>query len=355
MIAILQPHIPHYREDFFAQLAEKVGCAIFCYNSEGEVKKQNFKEAVIFTKHINLRTIGNFSYYNPFVLLKGKSDTLVLMLDFKHISTWLLLLTKFIHKRKIILWGQGISIRRFLKDEKETFLLLKYFLSLADAAWFYTENELNMWKKRLPKLIAVSLNNTISGIDNILSIPVIDKTEKQALKEKYNIIEEIVFIFCARFTQNRRIDLLLQVMEKLDNKKFGFIIIGAGGDKPDFSKYKNVYDFGGVYDFEKKTDLFQIADIYFQPAWLGLSVVEAMAYGKPVFSFKRSGKILQCVEYYYVKENYTGKTFDEITSFLEYICNFNFSEIQTMSKNAKKYVTENLLMENMITQAISIL
>jgi len=355
MIAILQPLITHYREEFFVKLTEFLDCMLYCYLSNNEGMKRNFKISTISTKDIQLYSFGSFSWYNPFVLLKNKAETFVLMLDFKHIATWFLLLTKFIHKRKVILWGQGISIKRFLQDEKKTFLPLKYFLSLSDGVWFYTENELNMWRQRIPKLNAVALNNTISGIDNILNIPEISQTEKQILKEKYGIKEEVVFIFCARFKANRRIDLLLQAIEKLDNKKFGFIIIGGGDYKPNFSEYPNIYDFGGVYDFKNKTDLFQIADIYFQPAWLGLSVVEAMAYGKPVFSFKRSEKVLQCVEYYYVKDNYNGKIFDEISNFLDYIYRLDFSEIQTMGKNAKAFAKENLLIENMLKNAVSIL
>jgi len=354
-LTILQPHIPHYREEFFAKLSDKFSCRIFCYNQSEDVAQQNFKESNIKTNFLKSFSFGSLFFYNPVPFLKNNSETMVLMIDFKHITTWFLLLTKFIHRKKIILWGQGISIPRFLKDEKKTLLPVKWLLSLADGVWFYTENELQIWKKRLPKLNAVSLNNTIGNIDKILNISAISLSEKQQLKEKYGISQEIVFIYCARFTADRRIDLMLKAIENLDTEKFGFIIIGAGNDKPDFSAYKNVYDFGSVYDFSTKTEIFQCADIYFQPAWVGLSIVEAMAYGKPIFTFKRTDKVLQCVEYHYINNNFNGKIFVNTSDFTAFFDNFNELEIKTLSQNAKDFVQKNLSMQNMAEKAISIL
>jgi glycosyltransferase involved in cell wall biosynthesis len=354
-ITILQPHIPHYREEFFARLAEKFSCEIFCYNKKADVEKDNFKESNIKTNFIKSFSLGRLFFYNPMPFFRNDSDILILMIDFKHITTWFLLLTKLFHRKKIILWGQGISIKRFFTDEKKTFLPVKWFLSLSDGVWFYTENELKMWKKCLPKLNAVALNNTISEIDKILNVPEISIEEKQRLKEKYSISQEFIFIYCARFTASRRIDLMLEIIEKLDKEKFGFIIIGDGKEKPSFDLYKNVYDFGSMYDFNIKTELFALSDIYFQPVWVGLSIVEAMAYGKPVFTFKRSPDILQCVEYFYILNDYNGKIFDNTNELVEYLNNYSKQQIKILSQNAKTFAQKSLSMQSMVENAISIL
>jgi glycosyltransferase involved in cell wall biosynthesis len=354
-IIILQPHIPHYREEFFEMLSQKNGLKVYCYENDNNILQANFEKALFKTLPIKRFNLGPFMWYNPFKLVSKDSNTIVLMLDFKHLATWILLLTPLLHKKEIILWGQGISIRRYLKDERKPLFVVKWMMQLANGVWFYTEKEKELWQKWLPDVNAVALDNTISGLDRILEIPKKGIVEKEALKRKYNIEQPIVFVFCARFTENRRVDLLLEVIKKADKEKFAFIIIGEGVSKPSFEKFSNVYDFGRVYDFETKTALFSMADIYFQPAWLGLSIVEAMAYGLPVFSFKRSATVLQCVEYHYVREDFNGHLFSDCFEMIKYLENIKMPEISLMGDNAKDFVTNNLTMESMVKNALSIL
>ncbi len=350
--AILQPFIPHYREEFFELLTQKIDCDVYCYESNEKINLNNFQQSKFKTKHIKSKFIGPFLWYNLGAFFDKNTDKIVLMLDFKHITTWILLLTKFLHGKNVILWGQGISVKRYIQEEKKPSLLLKWMIFLADGVWFYTDKELQIWKKNIPGLKAVSLENTISDIRKIIDIPGINKKQ---LKTKYNIQESIVLIFCARFNSFRRIDILLELIKKLDNSRYGFIIIGEGKEKPSFSSYKNVYDFGSIYDFHKKTELFHIADIYLQPAWVGLSIVEAMAYRKPVFTFKRSKDLLQCVEYNYIIDDYNGKIFGNIKDCIIYINNINKIELERMGENALTYAKDNLMMDNMVEKAISLL
>lgn len=354
-VIILQGFVPHYRKEFFDTLANKVDARVYCYETDAELDSQGFKNVDFQRYTVRSYHVGPFMWYNPFKLIEKNSSHVVLMLDFRHVASWVLLLTKFFHKKTIILWGQGISIKRYLKDEKKPLFVLKWMLQLADGVWFYTEKEKEIWQKRLLGLRAVSLDNTISEVSRILELPLKDFAVKAELKRKYNIVQPIVFIFCARFTENRRADLLLEIIEKADKDKFAFIIIGEGISKPCFNLFANVYDFGKVYDFKIKTDLFSIADIYFQPAWLGLSIVEAMAYGLPVFTFKRSNTVLQCVEYHYVEEGVNGHIFKDHIQMLNYLEKINMHQISLMGVHSKRFVTNSLTMESMVDNALSVL
>jgi len=62
-----------------------------------------------------------------------------------------------------------------------------------------------------------------------------------------------------------------------------------------------------------KQNLFAIADLYYQPGWVGLSIVEALGYGKPIITFKRSVDVLQCVEYYYLENTKNSLIFENVT------------------------------------------
>lgn len=349
---ILQPFIPHYREEFFRLLSEKISLDIFCYEKSAKIESNNFKKGSFKTSYLSNLSFGPFLLYNFFKLFNKKYDLLVLMLHFGHISTWVLLLTKKIHGKKIILWGQGISVKRYIAEETKPSLLLKWMIYFSDGVWFYTEKELEQWKKIFPKKKMISLNNTISDIEAIVNRNKL--LNKEELKAKHKIHQEKCFIFCARFTHpHRRADLLLSSIDFLDKEKFAFIIIGDGHFKPDFSSYKNVFDFGAVYDLELKSELFNIADIYFQPGWVGLSIVEAMAYGKPIFTFKRSKDILQCVEYHYIKNDINGYIFDSMTSFLDTVNSLSAIKIIELGQSSKNYVNEVLTMNNMVKSAFN--
>ncbi len=326
---------------------------LYAYNRFEDTESNGFnvvKHSISYIKNIQIKGI---LIYNIFTLLCGKYDTLVLMLNFTHLSTWILLLTKILHRKKIILWGQGISVKRYLKEEVKPDWKLKAMISMADGVWVYMDKECEQWKKIFPKKKIVALNNTVSEVEDILAYT--SSQPKNLLKKKYNIKEDIVLIFCARFTnQYRRIDILLNTIKKLDTTKFGFIIIGDGSLKPNFTSYSNVYDFGAVYDTNVKQELFTIADIYFQPGWVGLSIVEAMAYGKPIFTMQRSVETKQCVEYSYIQDQYNGIIFSDEKVLVEKISSINKEEINNLSFNAHK-TAENLTIKNMSDNAVSIL
>ncbi|MEH6307508.1 glycosyltransferase [Olivibacter sp. CPCC 100613] len=354
-VALLNPLVPHYREEFFKQLASHVNLDIYVYENGSEYA--NFKVSELQVKNIkNFGFLGNrFIFYSIFPLLTKKYDTLVLMLHFGHISAWFLLLTQVFHRKKVILWGQGISVKRYLQEQKKPNLLFRWMIGLSHGVWLYTEEEQKQWKKIFPGKSIVALNNTISGVEDVLAT---DYTadERRGLKEKHRIQQEICFIYCARFDNPyRRFDLLIQTIELLEPQRYGFIIIGDGIHKPDFKAYPNVYDYGKVYEKQLKDELFSIADLYYQPGWIGLSVVEAMAYGKPILTFRRSDQILQCVEYSYIQDRRNGILLNDLEELKQSLSHMVRNDMDEMGRASKQIVKSKLLMRNMTENALSIL
>lgn len=350
-IAILQPLIPHYRYEFFYSLNKIIPIDVFSYEKN---------QCMLYMSNYGAKTIYSiklkgFLLYNPFVFLSKKYTDIVFMLNYSHLSTlFLLLINRIFHYKRIILWGHGISVKRYMIEEKKCDWKLKFMIALSDGLWLYTDKEVTFWRKVFPRKAIVSLNNTISGIDKIVRY--VSPSSKLELRKKYGIKEKCIFLFCARFNSYyRRIDLLLDVINKLDKDKYGFVIIGNGDVKPDFSIYKNIYDMGDVYERDVKNDLFSLADIYFQPGWVGLSIVEAMGYGLPIFTFKRSETIKQCVEYSYIIDEFNGLIFESVDDFILKIESLSVMAIDKMGHNARCFVKDNLSMKNMVASALSIL
>lgn len=355
-VAFIQPEVPHYRVSFFRELSNRVkNITVYVYNSLDKSKKQGFcVEQGEYVKCISNKQHYGVLFYNPKPLLQKDVDVLVLMWHFAHVTTWLLLLTKWIHRKKIIIWGQGISVKRYLVEEKRPNILMKWMLALADGAWIYMEKEAEFWKNIFPKKRIVALNNTLSGVEEMVEYKT--PCSKDELKSKYNIKEKIILLFCARFNNPyRRVDLLFKTIEQLDDTIFGFVVIGEGSYKPDFSTFKNVYEFGAVYDENIKRDLFALSDVYFQPAWVGLSIVEAMAYGKPICTFERREDILQCVEYSYIEDGKNGLIFKGIDDCVNQISNLNEDVVIRMGDYARSKIKTKIIMKKMVENACLVL
>jgi hypothetical protein len=355
-IAIVQSQIPHYREEFFEKFKAQTGADLYFYDAPGKSLRGGFHLG-----HVNAIKIpaliwhGKIVCYHSWPIIR-RHDVLILPLHFGHITTWLILFFKWMLHTKVILWGHGISVRRYLQEEHHPDRKLKWMISLSDGIYVYMEKEAEQWRKIFPNKPIVALHNTVSGIDAMIAYSEQYRDQKNVLKEKHCITQEIVLMICTRFEGNiRRMDLFEAVINSLDANRFGFVVIGAGKDKPDFSSYPNVYDFGAVYDAEVKRELFTLSDIYFQPGWVGLSIVEAMGYGLPIFTFKRSEDIYQCVEYDYIKSGVNGMIFSSVDECVSYIQNMSLTELKRMGEVAGDLIKHDVSVDGMVQRALSIL
>jgi len=350
-IALIQPLIPNYRESFFSTLTSHYDIDFFVYENIVDSEKKYILKSTIPVHPLKINYIIGKIFFYPFCqFFKQKYDLVIFPAEIRSVSTWILLLLFKLKKTKTILWGHGISIVHYLKEEKKYPLIRRIFHSFASLIWLYTDKEKGIVTRYLNKEKVITLTNTIDLKSPNFSN---DSQAMNKLKIKYNISTKFNFLYSARFnTKYRRIDLLLKIIEKLDKSKFGFIIIGDGPFKPDFSQYSNVYEFGAIYDRNIKNELFAIADLYIQPAWLGLSAAEALLYGKPVLTFKRSAEILQGVEYSYVHSHVNGFIAENLEDMLHFIKTLDYSKLSALQVNAKEYASSHLKSDRMVSIAI---
>jgi len=351
-IAIIQPMVAHYRREFYELLGKQHEIDSYSWMGDSESAKEGFEATASRCRKLKGIKLGPMIFYSFFPFLCGKYDVIVLVQEMKYISHWPILLLARFWGKKVVLWGHGITVAKYHKHCAKMPLSRKLMFLLSDCAWFYTATERAIWRNLLPSLKSVSLGNTISGVNRVLNLDI--ETNQTSLRDKYSITQKIVLIFCARFnTSHRRVDLLVRLLETLNPDKYGLIVIGDGAIKPDFSRYRNVYDFGSSYDEDLKDRLFATADIYYQPAWLGLSIVEAMAYGKPVFTLKRSEEILQGVEYGYIQSGHNGMIFENFKALADCIQNVDIRSVKQLGANARQFVQDNLTMESMVNNAVA--
>jgi glycosyltransferase involved in cell wall biosynthesis len=284
-------------------------------------------------------------------LLNREYEIIVLCAELRILSNWMLLWLGNMIGTRIILWGHGLNAVRYDRQSRKMPWIRKYLYRLSGGAWFYTEKEKMIWDNLQPSLKSVALGNTIDVRD--VRCMEINPAERRMLSRKHGIERDTIFIFCARIVHpNRRIDLLIKLIESLDHNRYGFIIIGDGPIRPDFTNYGNVCYMGSVYDRNVKHELFALADAYLQPGWLGLSAVEAMAYGKAVLSLARSIDVPQCVEYGYIQSGITGYLARDIDDLVQFIETVPLERLHGMGRNARDFVMRELTIDQMVGNAI---
>jgi glycosyltransferase involved in cell wall biosynthesis len=349
-VAIVQPCIPHYRDAFFSALNCRRACDIYTLLSEDNMIRSRMSAAQFPGRKIGYCWFWRFAFYNFLPLFRRRYRIIVLMSTPWQVTNWLVLLLAPLLGKKTVLWGHGIEVGKYMRQQNHMPFAWKMLYRLTDGAWFYTENERKLWACLLPELPAVGLGNTIESFEDDKQRP--DIGERCELGKKYRIKTPFNFIFCARFNSpKRRIDILEKLIEALPADRFGFILIGSGDCKPDFSGKSNVYDFGPIYDDAIKTELFTLADVYFQPAWLGLSVVEAMVQGKPILTFDRSDDFLQGVEFGYIAAAGCGIAVSCFEELLQVIRDTTPEQWDAMGICGRKFAAEELTIDKMADRA----
>ena len=345
-ITIIQPFTAHYRKDFFQGISQYFHLNLISIDPPKDI--DGFQKIIGFNE-IQLKNyrLGSLVWFNPFHKQIRECTVLILTWQPKWLTIYFILFLKFLLKPKVMIHTHGTSVRhgfhpRSLRDQIKLFLFNR-----ADHIIFYTENELKQLSPYLLKPKLFYVNNTLN-VEEIQKIKFGIKESPSTLKNKYGITSSRVIIYCARFIKDRRPELLVELIEKMEHEDVSFIIIGSGQCKPDFSVYSSVFDFDALYDDKTKAELFYIADFSFQPAWSGLSVVESMANGVPYVTLKKSSNILQCVEYGYIKNGSNGFIAKNLSEVNHILLDTNNVKLSQLKLNCINYAKKELQLSSMI-------
>jgi len=344
-IAIIQPFVPTYRTDFFLGLTKEVDYDLYSFHEKHTKPREGLMEGNVSYIKLKLHRFFNLKWFNPIKILFNY-NTIILCGEASILTNWFILIAGKVLNRSILIWGHGATYSKTNHISK--FHLAMYCLS--NGGIFYTPKEMRFWQMIFPKKKMSALYNTISVDQTLYKLLSNDqKSSKSKLKEKFGISQKTIFISCHRFTnKSRRIDLLHEIISESNPDESAFIIIGEGYLKPDFTDAKNVFDFGAVWGNKLKTELFFISDFYLQFGGTGLSIVEALAYGKPVVTLRRSKEISQGVEYYYLKNNYNSLILSNIENFYSSIL-LSPTQYEELSNNALLTYNNELQMSQMIS------
>jgi glycosyltransferase involved in cell wall biosynthesis len=196
--------------------------------------------------------------------------------------------------------------------------------------------------------------------------------DTEMMKHVHNKIKEMPLllqinrfrlIHVGRLVQWKQVDLLLRAVEilKKSYSNIELLVIGSGPDENDLKHLAkkleidgSVIFLGGVYDPIDLGRYFRESAIYVLAGMGGLSINEAMFYGKPIICSECDG-----TERFLVREDFNGKYFqvgdlNDLVQKITFLFDRN-EDIQRMGENSKKIIEHEVNVRTVVDGYVSAL
>ena len=323
-VAIVYNYIAHYRVPIFNLLSsdEKNNYTIFSgTTSEIQIKlaSENLSKKKNSEGGINWIQIKNYWLFNLFLIqpfsillpLKRKYNTIIYLGNMYYLTTWISAILARLCGKKIIFWTHG-----FIKEENNIKGLIRAtFYKLSNEILVYGQRSKNILvsKKFNPDKIKLIYNS----LDYSLHQNIINTLRTESFKFDFFKDNNLPLIgFIGRLTPQKKIHILLEVLEKMkDSNNFNILIIGDGSEREKLLELitklnieDNICLYGSCYNEQEISQLITCIDVLISPGEVGLSAVHSMTFGTPVLTHNRFD--LQMPEFEAISPGLTGDFFD---------------------------------------------
>ena len=280
-LVIVQTVTPDYRAVFFDTIQAALGNRFELYAGDFY-----FQKSIKSSDAINKRSIKNFYFFGRKLLfqfglmhLLFRNDALVLEMNPRILSNWIILILRKITNKETILWGHAWPREG---QSSKTNRLRKTMQRLASQIVVYTNTQRDELAKVMSgKTILSATNSVISSKDMITN------TDE-------NRIESILFV--GRLVADKKPLFLLQsfhsIIESLP-KTTSLIFAGEGPESEKLQQYiiehnleKKVFLKGHVGNYEELKKLYFQSLFSTSPGYVGLSAIQSFGFGVPMLVSK---------------------------------------------------------------------
>lgn len=224
-----------------------------------------------------------------------KPDVVILFLHLKDTVMLPIILHCKARGIPVIYWNHGINIKT--PDAKLKNALFHAIHGMCDALITYTPEMKRNFRERDQKKLFVAYNTLdFSDIDPDALPP------REEIKRRYGIKEEKVILYISRMQPYKRVDLLMELFQDVEN--VAVVMVGPGFSAEQqrvCDAHANLYYLGEKYGREVQ-EIYKIGDVFSTPGHIGLAVNEAMFWGLPIVVLQGT----HAPEVYYIKNNVTG-------------------------------------------------
>jgi glycosyltransferase involved in cell wall biosynthesis len=277
-----------------------------------------------------------------------------------NLSNWFILLLGKLLGKKVYTWQHGWYGREsFLKK-----IIKKLQAKLAYHIFLYGDYARGiMLKENIP---ARKMSCIYNSLDYDAQLPIRQKLDfKNNHKNIYlshfgNTNPTLIFL--GRLTKRKQLDLLIEVVNKLNNEKkcpVNLILVGKGETEEKLktlAKKHNLTDkiwfYGECYDEETNARLLYDADICVSPGDVGLTAIHSFMFGCPVITHQQFQN--QVPEFEIIEPDISGKFFEKnslsdmakkIQEFLDYATHNRENIKQACYHRVDEYYNPNYQIE----------
>lgn len=280
-LIIIQTATPDYRKAFFDEIRSALGKDFELYRGSGY-----FEKSVVTDYGIKARNCKNYFLLGRRLLFQTgiwgtlfSKAVLVLEMNPRVLSNWILLLIRRLTGRPTVLWGHAWP--RKGKDSKSD--ILRHLMRLLSTTIItYTTTQREELLQRMP-------NKTIYAAPNALF-------SKNQMYVQYNTHKAKNLIYVGRLTESKKpfflvkafANALAQLPEEMN-----LIIVGSGKEEGRMEKFiqQNALEGrillkGHISDIKELGALYEQSFFSISPGYLGLSVTQSFGFGVPMLVSK---------------------------------------------------------------------
>ena len=337
-MVIVQPVVPHYRVPLFAALAAADNFSISVLASQSVPNTPDSVTALpswADLKHDCIPLCGARFFWQKALRLPpefGPGDVLVFNGNPRFLSTALIFAQAKRRGVGRLWWGHGWSATSVEWRAQIRFQMMR----LATVSLLYTDAEVLALKARYPnwKRPALGLNNTLDVAPIVRAKRAWEGSRLKEFQQREGFLGAPLFIFCGRLRAKPSTDLAvaLRAFAKLyaTDRSLRFAIIGDGEEATALHELEHRLHIGGgvlwagpIFEENKLAPWFLSATCAVYPGAVGLSVIQAFAYGVPVVT--HSERALHGPEFSAMRQGSNGLLFkrgdpDDLAEKMKTIC-----------------------------------
>jgi glycosyltransferase involved in cell wall biosynthesis len=326
-VAFFFPVVPNYRIPLLERFSKSSTIDFTCFHGVGRegytVRSVGSKLPIksIMVKNIFWPYTGRVAWQSGVLYILLNYDVVICHDGVHNISNWAIILFKWLHRKKVILFGLG-----YHPNETQSLINTMIYFGrrivsrLCDAHIVYTVRGFNKTVQLGTKSQKIFVANNTLDVEYLMSLSKnINNDELYNLRESLNISKNKVLIFVGRLSTEKRVDVLIDAFGKLTDKLMNdvtLIIIGEGYEKSKLEKkaygLNNIKFLGPIYELLVLAKYFMLSDLLVIPGRPGLTCVHGFCYGIPIIT-SRSG-VQYSPELDYICHNRNGLIVQEPNS-----------------------------------------
>lgn len=335
-VAVVYPHLPHYRYGVFKELENRIEDIRFIFGGSSKDGSIASIPPGTFKKETRVQNV----WFGPVLWQRGlaralheyRPDAVVFLGDAAHLSTWVMAILSRLRGQRVYFWTIGWH----RPDKGLRKLIRKTFYKLSDKLLLYGNHgrEIGILSG-FPKDRMAVIFNSWGSLANAESVELATRSLPSGSRP---VIGAVI-----RLSPGKGLPEIVKAIAHLRDE-FGIevdgLIVGEGPERELLEELAtelgvSLYLPGAIYDEATLKQIYQKLEVTVVPKAAGLTVIQSLSEGTPVITLSDPYK--QMPEFEAIEDNITGSLIDDVSpESIAKACEFWISRLPSEKKAAEE-------------------